>query len=81
MVQERLELETSKNGQSGSRHASLMASSRRRKGTLLSQEETCCAMLNNSTQGQHFYPQNTTNYRQALPSWCVRLFNTHTYIY
>ncbi|KAH9005869.1 WD40 repeat-like protein [Lactarius hatsudake] len=32
MVQERLELETSQNGQSGSRHASLMASSRRRKG-------------------------------------------------
>ncbi|KAI0248095.1 WD40-repeat-containing domain protein [Lactifluus subvellereus] len=32
MVQERLELETSRNGRSGSMHASLMASSRRRKG-------------------------------------------------
>lgn len=36
MVQERLELETSQNGQSGSRHASLLASSRRRKGNVAS---------------------------------------------
>ena len=33
------------------------------------------------TQDQHFYPQNTTNYRQALPSWCVKSSNIYIYMH
>jgi hypothetical protein len=54
MVQERLELETSKNSHSGSMHASLMASSRRRKGEAVISEVSYVPL--NASSGPAFLP-------------------------